>query len=215
MENHYLQRMLGDHEKVVLATRQHGFVLFRAILVEILIALGIIIVTSLLAFLQIDSLRSLNFPFGIGYLFLILPILSGFRDVLLWNNHMYIVTNRRVIQLSGVFNKDVIDSSLEKVNDVKMEQSFLGRIFNFGDIEILTASELGANLFKRIGNPIGFKTAMLNAKELLERLPTQVVEKSAMPDFPAMITSLDKLRQQGLLTEEEFQQKKKDLLAKM
>ena len=38
-----------------------------------------------------------------------------------------------------------------KVNDVKMEQSFLGRLLGYGDIEILTASELGVNLFRRIG----------------------------------------------------------------
>ncbi len=52
------------------------------------------------------------------------------------------------MQISGIFNKSVIDSSLEKVNDIKMDQSALGRMFGYGDIEILTASELGVNLFK-------------------------------------------------------------------
>jgi uncharacterized membrane protein YdbT with pleckstrin-like domain len=213
MENHYLQKMLGEHEKVVLATRQHWFVLFRSILLEIVIALLIIAIVTVVVVVKPDPNISV---YGLGYFFVIIPIISGFRDVLIWNNHMYIVTNRRVIQISGVFNKDVIDSSLDKVNDVKMVQSFFGRIFNFGDIEILTAAELGVNLFKRIGNPIGFKTAMLNAKEQLERKSDQVVvEKPVQPDIPAMITALDKLRQQGLLTEAEFQQKKKDLLAKI
>jgi uncharacterized membrane protein YdbT with pleckstrin-like domain len=213
MENHYLQRMLGDHENVILATRQHWFVLFRSILLEIIIALLIFTIVTVVVVTKPDPNFSL---YGLGYFFLIIPILSSFRDVMIWNNHMYIVTNRRVIQISGVFNKDVIDSSLDKVNDVKMVQSFFGRIFNFGDIEILTAAELGVNLFRRIGNPVGFKTAMLNAKELLERKPNQVVvEKSAQPDIPSMITALDRLRQQGLLTDEEFQQKKKELLAKL
>ena len=31
--------------------------------------------------------------------------------------------------ISGVLGKDVVDSSLEKVNDVKMSQSFFGRMF--------------------------------------------------------------------------------------
>ncbi|NIW43142.1 MAG: hypothetical protein GWN27_22130, partial [candidate division Zixibacteria bacterium] len=48
---------------------------------------------------------------------------------------------------------------------MKMEISALGRLFNYGDIEILTASEFGVNIFRRIEEPINFKTAILNAKE--------------------------------------------------
>ena len=84
---------------------------------------------------------------------------------MVWRNHKYFVTSRRVIQVFGVFTKNVTDSSLEKVNDVKMEQTILGRLLNFGNIEILTASELGVNRFTKIGKPIIFKTAMLDAKE--------------------------------------------------
>src|SRR3970040_80145 len=61
--------------------------------------------------------------------------------VLIWWNRQYVITSRRVIQVSGTFNKRVTDSSLEKVNDVKMVQSFFGRLFDFGDLELLTASE--------------------------------------------------------------------------
>src|SRR5207248_3188485 len=100
----------------------------------------------------------------LAYLLLLLPVLSLLRDVLRWANRKYIVTNWRVIQIAGVFNKDVTDSSLEKVNDVKLEQSLLGRLLDYGDIEILTASELGVNQFRRVGQPIRLKTAMLNAK---------------------------------------------------
>jgi uncharacterized membrane protein YdbT with pleckstrin-like domain len=125
------------------------------------------------------------------------------------------VTNRRVIQISGVFNKDVVDSSLEKVNDVKMSQSFFGRMFGYGDIEILTASELGVNLFHEIADPIDFKTAMLNAKERMgfEEMGMEMHHTNA--DIPSMIEKLDILRRRGILSEAEFQQKKAELLAKM
>jgi uncharacterized membrane protein YdbT with pleckstrin-like domain len=90
------------------------------------------------------------------------------RDVITWTSRQYIVTDWRVIQISGVFSKEVTDSSLEKVNDVKLEQSFVGRLLDYGDLEILTASELGINRFSHVGQPIHLKTAMLNAKEKLE-----------------------------------------------
>ena len=129
---------------------------------------------------------------------------------------MYVLTNRRVIQLSGILNKQVIDSSLEKVNDVKMAQSALGRIFNYGDVEILTASELGVNLFRRIENPVQFKTAMLNAKARLESGEHWEDSMPAASDtVPALLAQLATLHQQGVLTDEEFQQKKAQLLTQI
>lgn len=117
------------------------------------------------------------------------------------------------MQITGVINKNIIDSSLEKVNDVKMAQSVFGRIFDYGDIEILTASELGVNLFRQIDNPILFKTAMLNAKAALENSQAVVVESK--PSIPSMIAQLAELRKQEVITEEEFQDKKADLLSKL
>ncbi|GAG64917.1 unnamed protein product [marine sediment metagenome] len=101
---------------------------------------------------------------------------------------------------------------LVKVTDVKMEQSAMGRLFDYGDIEILTASELGANLFRRIDEPIHFKTAMLNAKERIEQ-----GEEAFKPDegLPGLIASLDQLHQMGILSDEEFSLKKADLLARI
>jgi uncharacterized membrane protein YdbT with pleckstrin-like domain len=121
-----------------------------------------------------------------------------------------------VIQISGVFRKDVVDSSLEKVNDVKMSQSFFGRLFDYGDVEILTASEIGVNLFKRIGDPVKFKTAMLNAKEQLGfDDEVRAVERHAAADIPTLIAELDELRKKGIISEEEFQRKKTQLLEKI
>jgi uncharacterized membrane protein YdbT with pleckstrin-like domain len=92
--------------------------------------------------------------FVVGFGLLLIPIVSMIHDVLIYTHHEYVITNRQVIKISCILNKQVIDSSLEKVNDVKMTQSALGPIFNYGDVEILTASELGVNLFKRIENPV-------------------------------------------------------------
>jgi len=134
--------------------------------------------------------------------------------VYIWSNHQYVVTSQRVIQIAGVFNKNVVDSSLEKVNDVKMVQTYSGRLFNFADFEILTASELGINRFTNISNPIEFKTAMLNAKHNLEAKKIDE-ESEAQMNIPNLITRLDTLRKQGLLTEEEFNNSKAELLKRL
>jgi uncharacterized membrane protein YdbT with pleckstrin-like domain len=205
MTNGYLNNLLAENEEVLLVTRQHWIVLLAEILPETILTIALVILISLTWLMWLPN------PFvPFAYLLLLLPLFSLLRDVLVWSNRQYIVTNRRVIQIAGVINKDVTDSSLEKVNDVKLEQSFWGRLLNFGNIEILTASELGVNRFSHLGRPVNFKKAMLNAKEQLEQRPTR-----SDGDLVDVITQLDSLRKRGVLSEEEFQRKKTDLLAKL
>ena len=209
MADTYLQSLLGQNERVVLITRQHWFVLLRAVALELIL---VIIIAAAV------SLAALYFPLAaVAYALALLPAVRLVYDCLIWWNRMFVVTSRRVVQVAGVVNKNVIDSSLEKVNDVKMEQSFFGRMFDYGDVEILTASELAVNRFERIADPIRFKTAMLNAKEAMGHEDLGLGDLGAVPadDIPALIANLDQLRKQGVLTEEEFQAKKRDLLAKM
>lgn len=209
MRKTYIENLLGEGERILLSARQHWFILASSILFEIVVILIIFGGTIAAAFFAPDQVLLIAV---VGFLLLLIPIASMIHDILVWSNHQYLVTNWRVMQISGIINKNVMDSSLEKVNDVKMSQSFFGQLFGYGDVEILTASELGVNAFKRIEDPIRFKTAMLNAKESLDRRETPA---KALPDIPGMISQLDALRKQGILTEEEFQAKKAELLSKM
>jgi hypothetical protein len=216
MADTYLNKLLSDHEQIIQVTRQHWLVLAGEIVSEAVLSIALIVLVTLL--LVVPSPLVAFAPFvALGYLLLVFPLVSLWRDVMIWSNRKFVVTSFRVIQLGGVLNKNVTDSSLEKVNDVKLEQSVLGRLFGYGDIEILTASELGVNKFHRLAEPVRFKTAMLNAKERLEHAPAAPAPaaRSAEPDIPALIGHLDELRKQGILTEEEFQKKKADLLAKL
>jgi len=208
MAKNYLEEMLGKNERILLKTRQHWFILFSSIALEILLILILIGAGS--------ALVVMTSPLAIvAFILLLVPLIGMVRDTMIWYNRQYIVTNRRVIQISGIFSKDVVDSSLEKVNDVKMNQTFFGRLFDYGDIEILTASEVGANVFKRIGEPIKFKTAMLNAKEQMGFNDDAGGEHRGTNDIPTLIAELDDLRKKGIISDEEFQQKKKELLQKM
>jgi uncharacterized membrane protein YdbT with pleckstrin-like domain len=209
MSDNYLKSLLGENEQVLFVTHQHWLVLAGEIISEVLLSVAVaVLVTLILAFWVVNPLVAL------GYLLLIFPIISLCRDVLVWSNRKYVVTNRRVIQLSGVFSKNVTDSSLEKVNDVKLTQSFLGRMLGYGDIEILTASELGVNKLTHIGRPIQYKTTMINAKEKLET-PAAAAPARPLPNLADLLAQLDTLRQHGVLTEAEFQNKKAELLNKM
>ncbi len=209
MEDKYLKQLLGKEEQPIMITRQHWVFLLGELSPEL--ALIVLILAGISAsWITWAAAAWLVF----GYLLVILPLISLARDVLIWRNQKFIVTNRRVLHMSGVFSKNVTDSSLEKVNDVKMVQSALGRVFDYGDIEILTASELGVNRFAHIARPIELKTAMLNAKADLDH-DDNGRGRSGAPDVPTLIARLGKLREQGVLSEEEFAAKKAELLAKL
>ena len=74
-------------------------------------------------------------------------------QVLRWTNEEFVVTSRRVLQSEGVVNKRVVDSSLEKINDAVLSQSIFGRMFGFGDLDILTASESGISRLRMLRQP--------------------------------------------------------------
>jgi uncharacterized membrane protein YdbT with pleckstrin-like domain len=206
MADKYIQRLLGDKEEILLVIRRHWFILLRELLPEVFSILIIIILFTVI------WINWVHFPtIALGYLLILIPFISALRDYLNWANHKYIVTDRRVIQIFGLFAKNVTDSSLEKVNDVKMDQSFWGRILNFGDIEILTASELGVNRFTHIGNPIIFKTTMLNAKTKMEK-GQFIPEISPSADIAGNLLKLDTLRQKNVISQEEFQRLKNKLI---
>jgi len=204
MNDKYLAQLLSDNEKIILVTRRHWLFLLGQIAPELALILLVLVSVSAAWITWITAV-------AFGYLLLILPLISLARDLLIWSNHKHVVTSRRVIHMSGVWSKNVTDSSLEKVNDVKMDQSGLGRVFDYGNIEILTASEYGINRFTRIAKPIDLKTAMLNAKANMNK---DDLSADAM-DIPALIAELGKLHEQGVLTDTEFSEKKAELLAKM
>lgn len=203
----YVETLLAHNETIVFKTRQHWIVLARSMFLN-----GAFLILIILLAIAASAMLG---PAGlIATLLFIIPVIVFGVDYLKWWNEEYIITNRRVIQVEGIINKHVIDSSLEKVNDVVLRQSFLGRLLDYGDIDILTASEMGINALHKIKHPIKFKTEMLDQK-----LSFGSEERASLPggqtDIPALIAELDHLRKQGVLTDAEFQDKKTQLLAKL
>jgi hypothetical protein len=171
----------------------------------------------------------------IGIAVAVIPFFELARISLDWLNERYIITNRRVMEVRGIINKHVRDSALEKVNDVDLNQSVIGRLLGYGTVQIITGSDIGVNKFHRISNPARFKRAMLNAKEELhvkaEFRPEEPEHPRPSPDdggdaapepalvsgddIPELIAELAELHEKGAITQEEFQAKKTELLDRL
>jgi uncharacterized membrane protein YdbT with pleckstrin-like domain len=204
----YVERLLAEDERVVFVTRRHWLALLTTILVDVGIAV-VIVALSVGGFVFSPPLPLF------GLVLLLVPVGHFLSRFLVWRNEQYVVTNRRVLEVRGMFRKYVSDSSLEMVNDVVMEQSALGRVLDYGDLRIITGSDIGANAFRRIGHPIRFKTAMLNQKSRLAGFPAPESGEVEPDDVPELLARLGDLRQRGVLTEEEFQEEKRQLLERL
>lgn len=171
----YARNLLSRGEEVVYESRQHWFAVIARTWIWILVA---IVALAVVIFLVSGS-DPIGNPTvdGVVTVLAVVGLLAAIAYVAFvlwdWRNQEWLITTRRVIRAEGVLNKNMSDSSLEKINDARLEQSIFGRIFGFGTLDILTAAEEmgGSNIadFPMIADPVEFKKAMLDQKEMLER----------------------------------------------
>jgi membrane protein YdbS with pleckstrin-like domain len=128
----------------------------------------------------------------------------------------YVLTNHRIIREIGVFSRRSMDSRLDKINNVEHRQTLWGRLLNYGDVEIDTASETGAALFPNISHPLEFKNAILAAAEQYRgsgmRMP---LAAPTGPSGAERMRQLKTLLDDGLISREEYEAKRRELLSQL
>jgi hypothetical protein len=190
----YLDNLLASGEQPLRREHQHWFVLVANARYAILAWVIAVLLLILSGAIPDDRGSGTTLRQIVGYVVLVLIVgglLSFGWQILRWQNEEFIVTSRRVLQIEGVVNKRVVDSSLEKINDAILVESMFGRIFGFGDLEILTASESGISRLRMLRQADDFKRAMLDAKHDLELelsgarpMPGPALRASAPPAAP-------------------------------
>jgi uncharacterized membrane protein YdbT with pleckstrin-like domain len=212
----YVESLLGKNEQILWRARQHWIVLTANFVINMFIFVAIVAVAILVG--SIDSLQGIS---GWLLLALLIPICWFGWELLQWWAEEYLITTTRVVQTEGLINKHTKDSALEKINDITLNQSVMGRILNYGDLAIITGSDMGTNLLKRLAQPVEFKKTLLEQKQKLsdgEDLGYRKVSAAAEDgeeDPLKKIAQLDDLRKTGAISEVEYQQAKAKLLAKL
>jgi uncharacterized membrane protein YdbT with pleckstrin-like domain len=70
------------------------------------------------------------------------------------------VTNRRVIYKKGLIRRQTNEMNMDKVESVQVEQSALGRLFDFGSVKILGTGE-GFETLQTIAGPIKLRNSII------------------------------------------------------
>jgi len=127
----------------------------------------------------------------------------------------YVLTNHRIIQEIGVLSRRSMDSRLDKINNVEHRQTLWGRLLNYGDVEIDTASETGAALFRNISHPLPFKNAILAAAEQYRGAGRMPLAAPAGPSGAERMRQLKALLDDGLISAEEYEAKRRELISQL
>ncbi len=163
----YTDSLLASGERILRRDRQHWFILagnarFAIAALVIAIVLLLIRVTTGATGGVMDFLGLVTLVLFVG------GLLALGWSWLEYQNEEYTVTSRRLIHAEGVINKKASDWSLEKINDAILSEGWAGRVFGFGDLEVLTASEHPNEVLRMLRDAKSFKKSMLEAKHELE-----------------------------------------------
>ena len=167
----YIDTLLTEGEQIVYRTRQHWLAVVskaRTAILLWLIGLALLLAIWFMPNLFPGGSIQTNVVAGVALILIVIGLLIFIYRLWQWWAQDFAVSNRRLIKVTGILNKRASDSSLEKVNDAILFQSLWGRMLNFGNLEVLTASDTANDMYYMINAPKEFKKMMLTQKHQLE-----------------------------------------------
>jgi membrane protein YdbS with pleckstrin-like domain len=206
---------LNDDEQIVLDIRPHWWFFVRPVaLLMIPIVFGVVSI-----YLGAPSWAMLGVAGLIG-----LALLWFLTRYMVWTSTNFVITTDRLINRSGVINRQGIEIPLERVNTVFFSQRLFERVIGCGDLIIESAGEQGSQTVSDIRKPLNVQNEIYRQMENNENRKFDRVGRNLSAgggvgggamSIPHQIEKLADLHRLGVLTDAEFTQKKQQLLDRM
>jgi len=159
-------------------------------------------------------------------------VFAGFvvEKYLVWTYTHFVLTDRRVISRSGIISKRGTEIPLERINNIDFHQNILLRMIGAGDLDIESAGKDGQSHFDNVRHPDMVQQEVYRQMEANARRQASwsgeaaaaaglhapmAVPVTDTPDITEQITKLAALRDQGHITEAEYDAKKAELLGRI
>jgi uncharacterized membrane protein YdbT with pleckstrin-like domain len=194
------RRLLAEHETLVFDLKPHWIALAPSAMWTLLIA---VIAGFAMTWIDDPSWSDLAILGVALVLFFFLAVVPFLR----WMYTNFVLTSDRLITRSGIIAKHSKEIPLETINDVTFGQRVLERIIGAGDLIIESAGESGQNRFTDIRAPEQVQLEIYRAAEARKGLG-----RPGGPSLADELAKLAQLRDNGVLTDEEFQSRKRKLL---
>jgi uncharacterized membrane protein YdbT with pleckstrin-like domain len=213
---------LMPNEKMILASNPHWFYFWK----QAAAAIGLIGLLLLLALVDATWLNQIIW--WVVIVTIVVLVVNLIYQFIQWKTTRFAVTDQRVAYQSGIFHRRGVSIPLNRINNVNFSQTLIARMLNNGVVTIESAGQTGDSVFENIPDPERVRTvifAQVEADEQrdsdrdAESLAKAIAEKQAGMAPPAggstlqeRLAALDELRAQGLVTDEEYQVKRQQIL---
>jgi uncharacterized membrane protein YdbT with pleckstrin-like domain len=135
-------KLLSPGEHVIASTRTH----WKALVVPVLILIAACAAAGFLIAVLPDGSAHTILLLVVLVVAAAIVVIFTVRPFLVWLTASYTVTNRRLINRSGVFVRKGRDIPLHRINDVSYERGVLDRLLGCGTLVISDASEQGRSV---------------------------------------------------------------------
>ena len=210
----YPRKLLTEDEEIIREFRPH----WRMLAIPVLWVVAAIVATVLIYQWIPPDDSTVDLITSLVVVAALIPL--SVMPVVNWWFTAYVLTNERLITRSGVIARAGIEIPLENINNVIFNQNVLERILKSGDLLIESAGESGQSHFADIPDPEEFQSLLYRTRELRSgkagsagARPASV--PAAQADPMEQLERLARLHRDGVLTDEEFAQKKQALLDQM
>jgi uncharacterized membrane protein YdbT with pleckstrin-like domain len=149
----YVQRVLQPGEQVRHISSIHWIVCWSGVAVAIL---------AVVAYWLSDTRVLTGLWRYTAYALALVAVVLLIQQWFQWWVTEIAVTNRRVIYKKGFIRRQTNEMNMDKVESVRVEQSILGRLFDYGTVTILGTGE-GFETLRTIASPIKLRNSITGA----------------------------------------------------
>jgi len=156
-----MRTKLREGERLIFETRAHWISVVKPFLV-LLAAAVLFVLSFVLAKVPTGLTRTVQWI--CGGLVIVAALYFAYWE---WfrRRDIWAVTNLRVVDEMGIFRRYSKESPLDKINNLSYDQSIPGRILNFGKVEIQTAAEDGATIYRNVARPKQLKETIAHYRD--------------------------------------------------
>lgn len=204
---------LQDEEKILSIAKTHWFVMFKIVVIQCLITLISLLI--LISVVQIKGEMQHSSVYGF-VLFLIpdiLLLLALRKQIHSWCRE-FVITDNRVLDKYGILSRSISEFRYEKIESCDVEQGILGRLFGFGSIIVRGVG--GSSIIEHyVKEPFEFKQYLINViSNKNESHKSDLAQSTAnQNDLIMKLQSYKKLLDDGVITQEDFDKKKQQILS--
>jgi hypothetical protein len=131
-----LTRYLGDGEQTLLITRQHPFALIRAAIDTMALIVPLALAAWGIAGIELLRGAGGTWLLRIAFVVMLALVVRLAWRVLEWEFERVVVTDEKVIYVSGVLGRRIASTPLAKVSEFTVRQMLVGRLFDYGSLVV-------------------------------------------------------------------------------